>query len=49
VGGRGQSDMHSRNGAIMNADNPTQPLGRSTSVTPQHRSPQRSSTMASAI
>ena len=49
VGGRGQSDMHSRNGAIMNADNPTQPLGRTTSVTPRDRSPQRSSTMASAI
>ena len=47
-GGRGQSDMHSRNGAIVNADNATQPLGRSTSVTPQDRSPQRSSTMASA-
>ena len=27
VGGRGQSDMHSRDGAIMNADNATQPLG----------------------
>ena len=35
VGGRGQSDMHSRNDAIMNAENPTQPLGRSTSVTPR--------------
>ena len=48
VGGRGQSEMHSRDGAIVNADTATQPLGCSTPVAPRERSPQRSATVASA-